>query len=147
LTVISRIYGTKAQILRTTTRSMHTGAENMQDFRKLKVWERSIEFADLVYAATRRYPREETWVLVSQLKRAVISIPTNIAEGCGRRGGADFLRFLQISMGSACEVECCLDLSRRLGFLDGPAGDRLLAKLVEIKRVLTALIKSLRVAN
>jgi len=119
----------------------------MQDFRKLKVWERAAEFTGLIYAATASFPREESRGLTDHLRRAVVSIPTNIAEGCGRKGGADFVRFLHISMGSACEAECCLVLSRRLGFLDGAGCDRLLGQLVEIKRMLTGLIKSLRAAE
>jgi four helix bundle protein len=77
----------------------------MKDFRQLKVWEKAHHLALEVYKATAIFPKEELYGLTSQLRRAGVSIPTNIAEGCGRNTDAYFARFLQIAMGSASETE------------------------------------------
>ena len=71
----------------------------MQDFRKLQVWKKSHDLTLRMYELTSRFPREETYGLTSQIRRACASIPTNIAEGCGRESSAEFTRFLQIAMG------------------------------------------------
>jgi four helix bundle protein len=89
----------------------------MQDFRQLKVWEKAHHLALEVYKATSTFPKEEIYGLTSQLRRASGSIPTNIAEGCGRNTDADFARFLQIAMGSASETEYQLILAYDLEFL------------------------------
>ena len=77
----------------------------MRDFRSLKVWEKSHRLTLAVYQATMNFPREERYSLTQQIRRASVSIASNIAEGCGRKGAADFARFLQIAMGSASELE------------------------------------------
>src|SRR5215467_11519794 len=89
----------------------------MKDFRDLKVWEKAHEPALACYAATGSFPKQEMFGLVSQIRRAGSSIPANIAEGCGRRGNGELHRFLQISMGSASELEYHLLLSKDLGYL------------------------------
>ena len=77
----------------------------MKDFRQLQVWEKSHQLALGVYKATQDFPKEELYGLTSQIRRASTSIPTNIAEGCGRGTDPEFARFLQIAMGSASETE------------------------------------------
>ena len=89
----------------------------MKDFRKLEVWEKAHALTLSVYHAADPFPREELYGLTSQIRRAAVSIPTNIAEGCGRGSEAELARFLQIAMGSASEVEYELLLARDLGFL------------------------------
>jgi four helix bundle protein len=76
----------------------------MKDFRQLKVWEKAHQLAVAVYKETKGFPKEELYGLTSQIRRSSMSIPTNIAEGCGRNTDADFARFLQIAMGSASET-------------------------------------------
>jgi four helix bundle protein len=88
----------------------------MKDFRQLKVWEKSHQLALSVYKATKKFPKEELYGLTSQIRRASMSIPTNIAEGCGRNTDKEFARFLQIAMGSASETEYQLILARDLEF-------------------------------
>ena len=83
----------------------------MKDFRQLKVWEKAHQLALAVYKATKDFPKEELYGSTSQIRRASMSIPTNIAEGCGRNTDAEFARFLQISMGSASETEYQLMLA------------------------------------
>jgi four helix bundle protein len=86
----------------------------MKDFRQLKVWAKSHELALSIYRVTNDFPREERYGLTSQIRRSTTSIPTNIAEGCGRNTDADFARFLQMAMGSANETEYQLLLSHDL---------------------------------
>ena len=87
----------------------------MQDYRKLAVWQSSHELTLAVYRVTIRFPKDELFGLTSQMRRSSSSIPTNIAEGCGRATNADFTRFLHISLGSANELEYQLLLCRDLG--------------------------------
>ena len=116
----------------------------MQDYRRLKVWQKAHELALAVYEATARFPREEVYALTSQIRRAAASVPSNIVEGCGRSSNAELMRFLYIALGSANEVEYQLLLARDLGFLQPEAHDRLSADAVEVKRMLSALIVKLR---
>src|SRR5450759_4961034 len=89
----------------------------MKDFRTLIVWQKSHKLAVLVYHVTNKFPKEELYGITSQLRRAIISTPTNIAEGCGRGGDKDFARFIQIALGSASEAEYLVLLSNELGYL------------------------------
>lgn len=116
----------------------------MKDFRNLKVWECAHHVALEVYKATSKFPREEVYGLTAQLRRASVSIPSNIAEGCGRNSDADFARLLQIAMGSASETEYQLLLGRDLGMLSLEEYGELQADLEEVKRMLSGLLKTLR---
>jgi four helix bundle protein len=116
----------------------------MKDFRQLKVWEKSHQLALAIYKATKEFPKEELYGLTSQIRRASMSIPTNIAEGCGRNTDAEFARFLQIAMGSASETEYQLLLSHDLGFLNKEQYDKLNIDVTEVKRMLASLLKTLR---
>jgi len=116
----------------------------MRDFRKLQVWQKAHQMALAVYKATAHFPRTEIYGLVSQMRRAATSIPTNIAEGCGREGEAELGRFMQIAMGSASELDYELLLAKDLGFL-GPDEDAQLSQAIEeIKRMLTVFFRKLR---
>jgi four helix bundle protein len=116
----------------------------MKDFRQLKVWEKSHQLALAVYKATKEFPKEELYGLTSQIRRASMSIPTNIAEGCGRNTDAEFARFLQIAMGSASETEYQLLLTHDLGFINKEQYDKLNLDVTEIKRMIASLLKTLR---
>jgi four helix bundle protein len=89
----------------------------MKDFRELKVWEKSHRLALKVYNATTKFPKEELYGLTSQMRRSSVSVPTNIAEGCGRNRDSELNRFFEIAMGSASELEYLFLLARDLGFL------------------------------
>ena len=89
----------------------------VQDFRDLKVWQKSHQLTLQIYQHTRNFPNEELYGITSQIRRASSSIPTNIAEGCGREGGRDFARFLQFAMGSATEVEYLILLCKDIQLL------------------------------
>ena len=110
----------------------------MKDFRKLQVWRKSHEFTLLIYKATARFPREERYALTTQVRRAVASIPANIAEGCGRRTDADFARFLQMAAGSASELDYHLLLASDLGFFTKDEHHFMSDRLNEIRKMLTA---------
>jgi four helix bundle protein len=116
----------------------------MKDFRQLKVWEKAHQLAVAVYKETKGFPKEELYGLTSQIRRASMSIPTNIAEGCGRNTDADFARFLQIAMGSASETEYQLLLAHDLEFLTNEQYQKLNADVTEVKRMLTSFIQTLR---
>ena len=116
----------------------------MKDFRQLKVWEKSHQLALSVYKATKEFPKEELYGLTSQIRRASMSIPTNIAEGCGRNTDKEFARFLQIAMGSASETEYQLILARDLEFLPTNSYEKLHSEVEEVKRMLASLLKTLR---
>jgi four helix bundle protein len=112
----------------------------MQDFRNLKVWEKGHALTLAVYDRTTTFPKHEMFALTNQIRRAASSIPMNLAEGCGRGSDAEFGRFLQIAMGSACEVEYQLLLARDLAYLPAETYMALHGDVLEIKRMLSALI-------
>ncbi len=97
----------------------------MRDFKKLAVWEKAHRLTLELYSAHRASRRDEMYGLTSQMRRAAYSIPTNIAEGCGRDGDVELARFLRIAMGSANELEYQLMLARDLGYLTEDAGELL----------------------
>jgi len=92
----------------------------VRTFRDLLVWQRGMELAELVYSVTAKFPADEKWGLVNQLRRAAVSVPSNIAEGHGRQSRVDYLRFLRVARGSLAEVETQAELAGRLGFLADP---------------------------
>jgi four helix bundle protein len=119
----------------------------MKDFRNLKVWERAHEITLTVYRCTRDFPREETYGLVSQLRRCSSSVAANLAEGCGRSGNVEFGRFLAIAMGSASELEYHLLLAHDLGYLTTEAFDELNVQVVDMRRMLNGLIFKVQSEN
>ena len=116
----------------------------MRDFRQIKVWGKAHSLTLEIYKTTARFPREELYGLTSQLRRASASIAANIAEGFGRGGNVELARFLQMGMGSAYEVEYHVLLAKDLGFIGTDAHDRLEAQIVEVKRMLAALLVNVR---
>jgi len=116
----------------------------VRDFREIKVWDKAHLLTLEVYKATRSFPREETYGLTSQLRRATASIPANIAEGFGRGGNTELARFLQIGMGSASEVEYHILLAKDLNLLTQEMWDDLNSRVVEVKRMLASLLIKVR---
>lgn len=111
----------------------------MQPFTELKVWQRSHALVLKLYPLTLAFPAEERYGLTAQLRRAAISVPTNIAEGSKRRNRHDFARFLNIAEGSLAEVEYLLMLSRDLGYVSEATTTPHLAEVTEISRMLHGL--------
>lgn len=119
----------------------------MKDFRSLQVWQEAHEFVLSLYSATKAFPRDEQYGLTSQIRRAAVSIPSNIAEGCGRAGDAELARFCQIAMGSASEVEYQLFLAKDLEYLSQEEFARLHAQLATFKRRLNVFLQKLRIPS
>jgi four helix bundle protein len=115
----------------------------MQDFRNLKVWVKAHQVALEVYRATKSFPREELYGLTNQVRRCAVSVPSNIAEGCGRGTDADFRRILYLAAGSASEMEYQLLLARDLDYLAADRHATIQAMTDEVKRKLAALIQRL----
>jgi four helix bundle protein len=116
----------------------------MRDHTKLRAFELADEVAILVYRVTAGFPKEELFGLTSQMRRAAVSVPSNIAEGCARDSEADYLRFLSIAFGSLRELHYQLNLSMRLGFLSNEDSSLIEPKVIETEKVLNGLIRSLR---
>ncbi len=116
----------------------------MRDFKDLIVWERSHRLALALYRATDTFPKHEVFGLSSQIRRAGASVPTNLAEGCGRWGDGDMGRFVQIAMGSASEVAYLILLARDLGYLPAHEYEHLAVEMDEVRRMLTVFYKRVR---
>jgi four helix bundle protein len=116
----------------------------MRDHTKLRAYELADQLALAIYKETRFFPREEMFGLTSQLRRAAVSIASNIVEGSARSSEAEYLRFLDIAYGSAREVEYQVGLAARLGFLAEPSYRELGALSLETFKVLNGLLRSLR---
>ncbi|AIZ64468.1 30S ribosomal protein S23 [Hymenobacter sp. DG25B] len=116
----------------------------MLDYRSLQIWQRSHQLTLVVYAQTKEFPREELFGLVSQMRRAASSIPTNIAEGCGRGSDAELVRFLTIAAGSASELDYQLLLASELGYLLPPHWQSAVDELTAIRKMLTQFIQTLK---
>ena len=115
----------------------------LKNFKELKVWEKAYQLCLVLYKFTKNFPNEEKYGLSSQMRRAAISIPSNIAEGYGRKTIPDYVRCLYIAYGSTCELETQTLLSKDLGYLIFDDQEILLEKIKEVERMLMALIKSL----
>ncbi len=116
----------------------------MGDYRQLSVWKRAYDFTLGVYRSTGSFPDCERYGLTAQLRRAAVSVVSNIVEGASRHSDRELARFLRIAHGSACEVECQLLLSRDLGYLQSDKWMVLSADCRELGKMLNGLIRSLR---
>jgi four helix bundle protein len=115
----------------------------IRHYRDLLVWQKAVGWVEAIYSATHGWPQDERFGLISQVRRAAVSVPSNIAEGCARRSTGDFVRFLSISRGSLAEVETQLIIATRLGYLDEPTQASLLEAADELSRMLAGLIAKL----
>lgn len=113
----------------------------MKTHKDLDVWKLSIEFVTEIYNLTKYFPKEEQFGLTNQIRRASVSIPSNIAEGAGRRSDKEFLQFLYISMGSIQEIDTQLLISLNLNYLTKSEYEILLTKLDQISKMISGLIK------
>ncbi|MGD9933411.1 MAG: four helix bundle protein [Dehalococcoidia bacterium] len=115
----------------------------LRSYRDLEVWKKSIDLAEAIYRASSGFPREERFGLVSQLRRAAVSVPSNIAEGAARTGPREFLQGLSIASGSLAELETQVTLAMRLGMLEPAAASELLGRAEEVSKMLAGLKRSL----
>ncbi len=119
-------------------------SENITSHRDLVVWQKSMNFVESIYSVTRDFPKEELFVLVAQMRRAAISIPSNIAEGRRRGTRKDYAHFIDIAFGSGAELETQIEIAMRIGYIDQPMYAVLEAQFTEIMKMLNALKGSLR---
>ena len=115
----------------------------MRDFKELKVWEKAHYLCLDIYKITSGFPSDEKFGLISQLRRASSSVPTNISEGCGYQTHKEFSRFLRISSGSVSEVEYLVLLSKDLSFINEADFKRLTSECISIRKMIYRLIQSL----
>ena len=111
---------------------------------KLDVWKRAIRFVEQIYKITTSFPSEEKFGLTSQMRRAAVSIPSNIAEGAARNSSKEFINFLYIAQGSLSELETQLIISKNLQFLDSQTEEPLQRELDEISKMIIGLQRALR---
>jgi four helix bundle protein len=114
-----------------------------EGFRDLAVWQRALTVCEQIYGVTRAFPPDERYGLTSQMRRASVSIVSNIAEGRGRFSTREYVRFIGIARGSAAELESQVEIARRLGFLPDAQCDSLIRELDELSRMLRGLKLSL----
>ena len=116
----------------------------MRDHTRLRAFVLADEVVILVYRTTKDFPKEEIYGLTSQIRRAAVSVPSNIVEGCARETQAEYLRFLEIAFASLRELSYQVNLSIRLGYLQEPDSDICEKKITETEKVLAALPRSIR---
>ncbi len=116
----------------------------MGDYRDLKVWEKAMNLTEGIYVITKGFPREELYGLTSQMRRAAVSIPSNIAEGQGRGSDREFARFLEIAHGSLAELDTQLLISLRLGYINSTKVKEIQNSMEEIGKMIRALIRKFR---
>lgn len=117
---------------------------DIRTYRDLLVWQKGIALVTLLYRATKDFPREEVYGLTSQMRRCAVSIPSNIAEGHGRSTRKEYLRYLEVALGSPRELQTQIIIASNLKFLGTDAHSRLDSSTLELERMLTSLQRSLR---
>ncbi len=117
---------------------------NNRPHRNLDVRQKAMAFAKEIYVVTDDFPKSEGFGLTSQMRRAAVSIPSNIAEGAGRRGNKEFLQFINIAPGSASELDTQLELAAMVDYLDSKLRDELTTKLTDLTKMLYGLDRSLK---
>ncbi|WP_145377657.1 four helix bundle protein [Symmachiella dynata] len=115
----------------------------VRHYRDLVAWQKAMDIVEAVYRATSTFPADERFGLTQQLRRAVVSVPSNIAERQGRKSTNEFIHFLSIAKGSLCEVETQLIIAQRLGYLQNELLDQLLTQSDEVGRIMNGLTRSL----
>ena len=124
---------------RDSANTNHTHTQTMFNFEKLDVWKKAIEFADLVYSFTRAFPSDERFGLTNQMRRAAVSISSNIAEGSSRISRVEFARFIEIASGSAYEVISQSYIAKNQGFIDEPTFQKIYTATEELSKMLSGL--------
>jgi four helix bundle protein len=123
-------------------KTLETKGWQLSDYKELEAWQIAMDLAQEVYRLTRDFPKEEIYGLTNQIRRAAVSIPSNLAEGAARAGNKEFLHFLHVARGSASELETQLFLAIKLGYLRDSVD--LLALLSSTRRLINGLIRSLK---
>ena len=116
----------------------------MTSHKELKVWKKGIELVKVIYGITNDFPKTEQFGLISQIRRCSVSIPSNIAEGCGRHSDKELIHFLYITLGSASELETQIIISQELGFLEKEKSEDIQVLILEIIKMTSSLTKSIK---
>ena len=115
----------------------------MNNFKELKVWQKAMKLVKMIYIQTKTFPKEEQYGLTNQIRRCAVSIPSNIAEGAGRKGDKEFNHFLHISLGSCFEFETQLIISKELDYINQNDFNALESEVIEIQKMIRGLQKSI----
>ena len=116
---------------------------NPRPHKKLKVWQKAIELVTEIYKTTERFPRKEDFGLSTQMRRAVVSVPSNIAEGLTRKTNKDKLHFLNMAQASLSEIDTQVEIAMNLGYLEKETYDSTQSRLVEVQMLLSGLSRSI----
>jgi four helix bundle protein len=116
----------------------------IKNFRDLKIWQRGVRLVEDIYQNTKNFPKEEVYGLTGQLRRAAVSIPSNIAEGFGRFHNKEYAQFLFTALGSCSEVITQLTIAQRLGFIKNNNAENLIGEAEQISKMIMGLVKKLR---
>lgn len=117
------------------------------NYKELKVWQKAMDLTVEVYKLVKRLPKEETYALSDQMRRAVVSIPSNIAEGQGRNSDKEFIQFLSFARGSLWELETQIEICLRIGYIDQSLTTNIYNLIAEISKMINALSNSLKPQN
>ena len=117
--------------------------KKVQQYRDLKAWQKAMDLVELVYEATRSWPKDEVYGLTNQVRRAVVSVPSNIAEGQGRNSPKEFMHHLSIARGSLLEVETQVLIAQRLGYIQQETAEPILNSADEVSRLISGLYRYL----
>ena len=120
------------------------GANHKSGFQDLIAWQKAMALVTAIYRATGDWPREEIYGLTSQVRRAAVSIPSNLAEGHGRTGPREFAHHVSVAYGSLCELETQVLIAEQLGYANADTSERLTAQIMEVRRLTRGLLRSLR---
>jgi four helix bundle protein len=120
---------------------------NERPHKKLTVWKKSIDIVTIIYEETKQFPREEEYGLKSQLRRAAVSVPSNIAEGLTRKSLNDELHFLNIAQASLSEIDTQLEISLKINYIDNACYQRIETQIIEIQKMLAGLSRRLKNVN
>ncbi len=116
----------------------------MHNFRELKIWQRSMDLAEVVYKMTLSFPKEEIYGLSSQLKRCAVSVPSNIPEGAGRASNKQFKHFLEFSMGSCNEIQTQTELAGRFNYISNEIRTQILDESIQVYKMILGFYNSLK---
>ncbi|MDB5009869.1 MAG: four helix bundle protein [Mucilaginibacter sp.] len=115
----------------------------MHNFKELKVWKAGIEICKSTFLITKSFPSEEKFGLISQMNRSAVSIPSNIAEGCGRKSNKEFHQFLNIALGSSFELETQVIIAKEFNYITSERSEDICTSIIEIQKMINGLQKSL----
>jgi len=116
----------------------------MKTHKDLDVWKRSVEFVTNIYRTTENFPRTEIYGLTNQIRRAAVSVPSNIAEGAARKNAREFIQFLYIALGSLAELETQILISKNLKYLNDPSSEDIQKEIAAIRQMISGLIRFLK---